>query len=106
MGQESLPTLPDVMAQVQDTEVYLLGYVGRGPEGMVRFVPPKVEGNGFPVVFESDDDLDTAIKGCGFEGSGALPCKMAGYGYLNWDGTKLRVVMTSIETITSPAAME
>ena len=106
MAQEALPTMPEVMAEVQDTEVYLLGYVGRGPQGGVRFLPPKTEGNGFSVVFNSDDDLDAAIAGCGFDGTGVMPCKMAGYGYLHWEGTNLKLVMTSIETINPPAAME
>ena len=103
-AQEALPRLPEVMAQIQDTEVYLQGFVGRGPEGGVRFVLPEITDNGFLVDFESDEDLDKAILGCGFDGSGGQPCKMAGYGYLRWEQSKLHIVMTSIETIEAPKA--
>ena len=103
-GQEALPKLPEVMADVQDTEVYLQGFIGRGPEGVVRFVLPEVTDNGFPVDFESDVDLDKAITGCGFDGSGGQPCKMAGYGYLKWDQSRLHVILTSIETLDPPTA--
>ena len=106
IAQEALPKLPAVMAQVQDTEVYLEGYIGRGPEGGVRFVLPDVTDNGFPVEFQSDADLDKAIEGCGFDGSGGLPCLMAGYGFLNWDQSRLRVMVTRIETIAPPTLRE
>jgi hypothetical protein len=105
-AQEKLPTLPEVMAQVQDTEVYLQGYIGRGPEGNPRFVLPGADKPGFVLIFESDDDLDQKITGCGFEGSGGLPCKMTGYGRVHWEGTKLQVVLTGIESIEPPAGME
>jgi hypothetical protein len=62
--------------------------------------------NGFLLDFESDADLDKAIEGCGFEGSGGLPCKMTGYGFLRWEQSRLRLVLTSIETIDAPAARE
>lgn len=105
-AQEALPGLADVMGQVQDTEVYLQGFIGRGPEGQVRFVLPTLTDNGFVVDFESEADLDKAIEGCGFDGSGGQPCKMAGYGYLDWVQSRLRVVLTSIETIEAPKARE
>ena len=101
-AQEKLPTLPEVLAQVQDTEVYLQGYIGRGPEGSVRFVLADARDNGFPADFESEKDLDTAINGCGFDGSGGLPCKVAAYAHLNWEGARLHVVVTRIESIEPP----
>lgn len=106
VAQEALPTLPEVMAEVQDTELYLQGYIGRGPEGAVRFVLPDMKDTGFPVDFKSDTDMDKAIEGCGFDGSGGLPCKMVGYGYLNWEQSRLRLVLTRIETIDAPTAKE
>lgn len=106
VAQEKLPTLSEVLAQVQDTKVYLQGYIGRGPEGGVRFVLAEARDNGFPADFKSEKDLDTAIKGCGFDGSGGLPCKVAAYGSLNWEGPRLHVVVTSIESIEPPAAWE
>ena len=80
VAQEKPPTLPELLARVQDAEVYLQGYIGRGPEGEVRFVLADAKNNGFPADFKSEKDLDTAIKGCGFDGSGGLPCKVVAYG--------------------------
>ena len=105
-AQEKLQTLPEVLALVQDTEVYLQGYIGRGPEGAVRFVLADARNNGFPADFESEKDLDTAIKGCGFDGSGGLPCKFTAYAHLNWEGARLHVVVTRIESIEPPAAWQ
>ena len=94
LAQEKPQTLPEALALLQDTEVYLTGYIGRGPEGAVRFVLPEARDNGFPVDFKSADDLDHTIEGCGFDGSGGLPCKVAAYGHLNWDTARLHVVIT------------
>ena len=105
-AQEKLPSLPEMMALVQDAEVYVTGFIGRGPEGVARFVLPDAMDNGFPVDFKSEEDLDTRIKGCGFDGSGGLPCKVAAYGYLNWDAARLHVVITSIESLGAPTARE
>ena len=103
---EVLPRLAEVMAQFQDTGVYLEGYIGRGPEGNVRFLLPEVTDNGFPVEFQSDADLDKAIEGCGFDGSGGLPCLMTGSGFLNWEQSRLQVVLTRIDTIAPPTLRE
>ena len=78
----------------------------RGPEGAVRFVLADARNNGFPADFEAEKDLDTAIKGCGFDGSGGLPCKVAAYAHLNWEGARLHVVVTRIESIEPPAAWQ
>ncbi len=106
VAEVKLPTLADVLAQVQDEKVSLQGFIGRGPEGGVRFVLPEASDNGFPVDFKSDTDLDTAIKGCGFDGSGGLPCKVAATGYLTWEAARLHVVVTSIESIDPPKAWQ
>jgi hypothetical protein len=96
-AQEALPLLPDILAQVQDSEVYLQGYLGAVPGGW-RFDLPVRRDEGFPVRFEGD--LATGPEGCDFAGVG--PCRVDAYGYLEWDGPRLRVVMTSIETQGQP----
>ena len=106
VAEVKLPTLADVLAQVQDEKVSLQGFIGRGPEGGVRFVLAEAKDNGFPVDFKSDTDLDAAIKGCGFDGSGGLPCKVAATGYLTWEVARLHVVVTSIESIDPPKAWQ
>ena len=106
VAEVKLPTLAEVVAGMQDEKVSLQGYIGRGPEGGVRFVLPDARDNGFPVDFKSETDLDAAIKGCGFDGSGGLPCKVAATGYLTWEAARLHVVVTSIDSIDPPKAWQ
>ncbi len=89
-AQEALPRLPDILSGVQDTEVYLQGYLGAVPGGW-RFDPPVWRAEGFPVRFEGV----APPEGCDFAAAG--PCRVDGYGYLEWDGPRLRLVMTGIE---------
>ena len=99
-AQEALPLLPEILAQVQDSEVYLKGYLGKDGEG-VSFALPEAGHVAFPVTFDGVDE--TAIAGCDFAGPG--PCRVAAYGYVQWDGPGLRVFVTSIETMDPPGGM-
>jgi hypothetical protein len=101
-AQEALPLLPEILAQVQDSEVYLKGYLGTGPTG-VQFALPEAGHAAFPVTFEADENLKAKIKACDFAGAG--PCKVAAYGYVQWQGAVLGLIVTSIETQDLPGKM-
>ena len=102
-AQEALPLLPDILAEVQDTEVYLKGYLGFEHVEGVSFALPDTGHVAFPVTFESDEDLMARMKGCSWETG--TPCQVAAYAYVQWDGPLLRLIVTSIETIAAPGKM-
>ncbi|MEO8244252.1 MAG: hypothetical protein ABI832_18265 [bacterium] len=99
-AQEALPLLPEIMDQVQDSEVYLKGYLGV-TDGVVTFALPNDGHAAFPVTIESDDDIAGMIKGCKTQ----TPCLIAGYGYVEWRGAQLTVFLSSIETMAAPGKM-
>jgi hypothetical protein len=108
-AQEKLPTLDAVRDEVQGTEVYLQGYIGNGlvigDDEAISFVAP--DRIAYDVVFDAGREARKALAGCTFETfTGGTPCKVAGYGELEWDGPRLRVILYSIETLAPPAKMD
>jgi len=90
--------LPDILAQVQDSEVYLQGLIGNVPGG-VQFALPDAKDVAYDVTFESDEDMVKRLEGCNWPDA---PCLTAAYGYTRWDGPKLAVVIYSFESLAVP----
>lgn len=100
-AQEMLPTIPEVMADVTDTEVFITGAFGIGsrtPETDFWVILP--DGTELPVILQLDEPVGVTFQGCHYSpGHGGTPCAFKGYGYLVWEGATLQAVLTGIEEL-------
>ncbi len=104
-AQEALPPLPEILAGVAGQEVLIEGHIGTGLDLMddeaLAFRLP--DGTVFPVVFDAGRDARRRLEGCRFQMFGGTPCRMSGKAELEWDGSRLRLIVFALDVIEPPS---
>jgi hypothetical protein len=103
-AQES-QTVEETMASVAGLEVKIDGWIGTGLDMMEAEALGfrTREGVYFPVVFDAGREARRKLEGCRFQiFGGGTPCDMTGQAELEWDGSRLRLIIFEVANIEPP----
>jgi hypothetical protein len=107
-ADERPPELEAIIAELQDSEVYLNGFVGfdaGASTGQMWFILSG--GTSVPMMVYPLADGMPSFSGCTYSPTqGGKPCPLEGYGWIHFQESLLKIMLHKVELLGPPTAWE
>jgi hypothetical protein len=101
-------TLSELRAAITGREITVSGHIGTGLELMDNeaLAFRGDDGVTYPVVFDAGRNARKSWDGCKFAMfGGGSPCAMSGSAEVELDGSRIRLIIYEVDSITAPAPL-